>query len=100
MTAPREMPPIQCLPPHGVTDPEKMYALANSFATRGWEGEPLIGYRIEDGRIQLLSGSHRWAAARLMRKRVIPVRVYPEWYVQALWDTPQWRTIAGRPSVA
>ena len=87
----QDVPIAQCDPPHRVTHDEKQQALAASLCKRGWHGPPLIGYRTDDGRIQLLSGSHRYAAAAQVQQMTLPVRVYPEWFVRALQgDTDRW----------
>ena len=69
--------PSQCLPPHRVTHPEKMAELLQMFLNGGWDtGESaLVGYHDGDT-VQLLSGSHRWAAAAAAGMR-IPVIVKP-----------------------
>lgn len=84
--------PEQCSPPHRVTHPEKVDALREQFMREGWAvGCPvLVGYLFER-RIQLLSGSHRWAAAQ-RADIVIPVAVYSYEFVRScvgnleLWD--------------
>lgn len=78
--------PQDCDPPHGITHDKTYELLIEAFLKKegypgsGWDTkEPvLIGYPL-DGRIQLLSGSHRWAAAKdagikipvLMRQRSV-----------------------------
>jgi len=61
------MEPDDCIPPHRVGHFDKFDELTEIFLKKegGWDlNEPvLIGYPFE-GRIQLLSGSHRWAAAK------------------------------------
>jgi ParB-like chromosome segregation protein Spo0J len=52
------------MPPHKVTKPEQVLALAEDMKQNGWQGAPLIGYPFYN-RIQLLSGTHRHAAAQL-----------------------------------
>ncbi|MHB8407848.1 MAG: ParB N-terminal domain-containing protein [Acidiferrobacterales bacterium] len=55
------------IPPHAVKDFKNFERLTEQFlkGQDGWDpSEPaLIGYPF-NGRIQLLSGSHRWAAAK------------------------------------
>lgn len=87
------LPASACLPPHGITHPEKALQLHKAFLEPGWDlSQPvLVGYPVPseagdssctngaapygDG-IQLLSGSHRWAAAAEVGIR-IPVHIVP-----------------------
>ncbi len=83
-----------CDPPHGVTHPDKMFLLYRQFHKHGWaENEPaLVGYEI-DRRIQLLSGSHRWEAARLA-DIYIPVVITPYATVkQSHGDLTAWQQL-------
>ena len=77
--------PGQCLPPHRITHPEKASQLCQDFLTSGWDMRQgaLVGYPLEDG-IQLITGSHRWAAA-LGAGIKVPVRVVPYSEVWASW---------------
>jgi ParB-like chromosome segregation protein Spo0J len=87
--------PETLTPPHGVTHPEKVEMLAQEFAAHGWgKGYPaLVGYTTADEQVQLLSGSHRWAAARLA-KIAIPVVVIPFTDICAAWgDEEAWQRI-------
>ncbi len=56
---------FECLPPHAVTHPIREWDLCRDFRRAGWDLScpALVGY-LSQGRVQLLSGSHRWAAAR------------------------------------
>jgi ParB-like chromosome segregation protein Spo0J len=84
--------PYQCRPPHRVSHPEKVAKLAAAFYTDGWgAGFPaLVGYP-HYGKIQLLSGSHRWVAAQRAQLRRIPVVIYPLELVSDSWgDLPLW----------
>lgn len=85
MTGVQWLPPSRCVPPHRVTHPEKASALCQEFLTNGWSTrEPaLVGYELEDG-IQLITGSHRWAAA-MGAGIQIPVKVVPYGLVWASW---------------
>lgn len=78
--------PNECLPPHRVTRPEHRDALALAFVRDGWDpNEPaLVGYRLLTGQVQLLSGSHRWDAARLANIS-IPVVIYKREDVDDAW---------------
>lgn len=55
-------------PPHPVTDPDKVRALADDMAEWGWQGPPLL----VDG-ADALTGSHRLAAARAADVELVPV---------------------------
>ena len=83
--------PKQCDPPHRVTHRDRFRALVESLERDGWRtGEPAcLGYRRETGRVQLVSGSHRWAACRVLRRR-IPVAVVSERQAYAWWGTASW----------
>lgn len=86
--------PVSCDPPHGVSHPEKVQALADAFDRTGWgvSCPVLVGYPL-DGRVQLLSGSHRWAAATHARIQ-IPVVIVPFADVEAAYgDLDAWRHI-------
>jgi ParB-like nuclease domain len=70
------MSPEDCDPPHAVKHEDKFEELVEQFLRReDWDlnRDALIGYPL-NGRIQLLSGSHRWAAAKLAGIK-IPVLV-------------------------
>lgn len=77
--------PELCIPPHRVSHPEKVGYFYKQFLYKGWgKGYPkLVGYPWQ-GRIQLLSGSHRWAAA-LRARMPIPVAVVPYEQVEEAW---------------
>lgn len=84
--------PIRLDPPHKVTSPEHVWALQESMEQDGWIGEPLVGY-IHNGRIQLLSGTHRRAAA-IMADIKVPVIVRPFSQVQeAYGDLDKWKRV-------
>lgn len=83
---------INCLPPHQVTDKNKLTVLKTNLEKKGWDGPPLIGYfKLGDTKekITLLSGSHRWAAANDLGVKV-PVEVYSITQVEAKWGKPEW----------
>lgn len=86
-----------CDPPHRVTHEDKLIELANEFAVNGWSRDHpvLVGYVLE-GRIQLLSGSHRFAAAR-MNNLPVPVLVWPYEAVKDAWGTEGWAGIMDAP---
>lgn len=86
--------PQACDPPHGVTHPDKEVDLAREFHVRGWHPDhpALVGYEL-GRRVQLLSGSHRWAAAKMAGIK-IPVVVHPEaTIVRAYGDLDAWKTL-------
>ena len=77
--------PNQCLPPHRITHEEKFEILSLEFLLNGWGNHhpALVGYQ-NGSKVQLLSGSHRWAAA--LRAGIdIPVVVFPRLEVEAAW---------------
>jgi len=96
--------PSDCDPPHsldlslGSRDSQKVELLAEAFAAHGFDPSmpALVGYP-KDGRVQLLSGTHRHEAAR--RAEIpLPVTLYLRSYVEAAWGTPGWeRLIADIP---
>ena len=86
-----QVAPEDCDPPHRVGRPEQVIELQTEFATNGWSpSEPaLVGYAI-NGRIQLLSGSHRWAASCGILDR-IPVTLVASRLVDECWgDINEW----------
>jgi hypothetical protein len=90
-----EIRPIQwidsklCYPPHKITHPDKFIKLAKCFSDTGWNlsKQPLIGYHLD--KIQLISGSHRWAAANKVGIK-IPVILYEYEYIKNIWGTDDW----------
>lgn len=68
--------PKDCIPPHRVSYPNKVIDLANKFVKKGWGKYhlPLIGYYINK-KLQLLSGTHRHAAAIMAGLDRIPVLI-------------------------
>jgi len=87
--------PSDCDPPHGLDMTEggrdwlKVRHLEQCFREWGFDpGEPaLVGYPL-NGRIQLLSGTHRHLAAMNINM-MLPVRIIlrSEW--EAAWGTPE-----------
>jgi hypothetical protein len=59
-------------PPHDVDRPEAFHDLVRSMKTVGWLGRPLLGLDLGDHH-QLLTGSHRYAAAKEAGISEIPV---------------------------
>lgn len=88
-----------CDPPHGLNlapgsrDRLKVEGLLDAFELDGFDStEPaLIGYPLE-GRIQLLSGTHRHRAAILAEIR-LPVRIWLRSTIEQCWGRPQWAEI-------
>ena len=78
------VPASACFPPHKITHPEKALQLFREFSTQGWDpSQPaLVGYPWGEG-IQLISGSHRWAAAAEAGIK-IPVVIKP--YHEVAWS--------------
>lgn len=92
--------PSACTPPHRVARPEQVGELAREFRGRGWDpGAPaLVGYEL-DGAVQLLSGSHRWTAAKVAELALIPVVVRGLRCVQVSWgDLEAWAEVMRVPS--
>ena len=88
--------PGDCDPPHRVGRPEQVMELQAAFARDGWSPKhpSLVGYPL-NGRIQLLSGSHRWAASVGVLDR-IPVAVVPLRLVEESWgDLDRWPVVMG-----
>lgn len=79
--------PAACDPPHAVTHEDKLELLIDSLRN-GWNGPALLGYRLRR-RIQLISGSHRWAASAFL-ERTLPVEVMSYSYVRGIYGTPKW----------
>lgn len=80
--------PHTLTPPHRVTRPEHVDALADDMRLWGWRGDALVGYRLH-GETQLLSGTHRQAAADRLGLYV-PVMMHPLADVTAAWGTDDW----------
>jgi hypothetical protein len=82
-------------PPHMVVRPNQVLELVEDFQTKGWDTSkpPLRAYPFQ-GKIQLLSGTHRRAAAELAAIKV-PVVVWDTWEVEKAWGTSDWDRIMG-----
>lgn len=91
--------PDDCLPPHGLDlspggrDALKVEALTEAFTTAGFDPAmpALVGYPLE-GRVQLLSGTHRHVAAS-RAGILLPCTLLLRSVVQAAWGTPAWDTL-------
>jgi|694.fasta_scaffold57713_6 hypothetical protein len=81
--------PKFCIPPHRVTHPDKFIDLCKQFTISGWDTKKptLVGYNYKG--IQLISGSHRWAAASHSNIK-IPVIIYPYETIMRIWGTDEW----------
>jgi ParB-like chromosome segregation protein Spo0J len=92
--------PISLTPPHAISNLEKYHELLDAFCRDGRWGAgypPLVGYisveRWHNSSVQLLSGSHRYAAAKVAGIN-IPVRIrrwIDVW--SAFGDLQAWRRI-------
>lgn len=90
--------PSDCVPPHGLDmssehDAGKVAWLRQQFETSGFDRRfpALVGYPI-DGKLQLLSGTHRHEAAR-QSDMLIPVSVWLRSDVEEIWGTNLWPTV-------
>lgn len=91
--------PSDCDPPHGLDltpgsrDSLKVEMLEEAFRTQGFDPEKpaLVGYPI-DGRIQLLSGTHRHEAAR-RADIFLPVTLKLRSVVEGSWGTDRWNAL-------
>jgi hypothetical protein len=83
--------PNQCIPPHKVTHEEKLEKLIHSIQNNGWDGPSLLGYVLDD-KIQLISGSHRWAAMDFL-DFLIPVDLKDFSYVHCVYGTKEWEDL-------
>lgn len=84
-----------CYPPHGLDlttahDAEKVNMLMEAFATEGFDkSKPaLVGYPF-DGKVQLLSGTHRHEAARRVGIQ-LPVTLWLQSSIEDAWGLPTW----------
>ncbi len=91
--------PSDCDPPHGLDmspgsrDSLKVEMLEDAFRTKGFDpNEPaLVGYPI-NGRIQLLSGTHRHEAAK-RADIFLPVTLKLRSVVEGSWGTERWEDL-------
>ncbi len=79
-----------CEPPHRVTHPDKLMELTKEFSQSGFSTshQPLIGY-YDENKIQLITGSHRWAACK-KTKRYVPVLLQDKEYLNDIWGSELW----------
>lgn len=87
-----------CDPPHGLDlesehDAIKVKHLEDAFASNGFslDAPALVGYVLE-GRIQLLSGTHRHLAAQRTNTR-LPVTLWLRSDVEEMWGTELWANV-------
>ena len=84
------MSPKLCCPPHQITHEEKYTSLICDFRREGWKkGTPALKGYIFETYIQLVSGSHRWAAANYVGIDV-PVDLHSYNDVYLIWGTDRW----------
>ena len=88
--------PCKCIPPHRITHWDKFTDLKNNLSN-GWDSAcpVLIGYLFEN-KIQLISGSHRWAAMLELNKE-IPVFVMDYEVVLSIHGTDTWVNMMSNP---
>lgn len=87
--------PQDCVAPHSLNhgDFNKVKWLYDLFVEDGFDTSKsaLIGYPLE-GKIQLLSGTHRHKAAELVGIK-LPVSLWLRSDIEACWGRPQWSEI-------
>lgn len=85
------LPPTVMVPPHKVTRESDVIDLAEKFYCEGWDSTKpaLVGYKYFN-KIQLLSGTHRHAAALLADLESIPVVVFEVDEITDAWGKPEW----------
>ena len=91
--------PWDCDLPHRVARQHQVVELAEQFVASGWDPEKpaLVGYQLDD-RLQLLSGTHRCAAARLAGLKRIPVLVWRQDIIEDSWGKlRKWKRIMSPP---
>ena len=70
---PRTIKICNIIPLHEVRDEEKLNNLIESMKENGWTGRPIVVLDIGD--IQALTGSHRYAAAKIAGIEEIPCAI-------------------------
>lgn len=87
--------PHNCVPPNYSTRPERLKELVADLK-QGWNINrypKLVGYELANGRVQLISGTHRWAACNELKHRM-PVVVFPRDVVFECWGIPdKWKEL-------
>lgn len=91
--------PSDCDPPHGLDmeaehDRKKVKDLFDAFAAEGFNKKypALVGYPNGEGRIQLLSGTHRHFAA-VMAGILLPVTLWLRSDVEESWGMEEWARV-------
>ena len=86
-----------CDPPHGLDmesehDRVKVAGLLAQFVQSGFDKRfpALIGYPDGNGRIQLLSGTHRHKAAEVLDTMMLPVTLWLRSDVESSWGLEDW----------
>jgi hypothetical protein len=87
--------PQDCIAPHGLDmdsfrDANKVAYLRQQFEDHGFDTNysALVGYPL-DGKIQLLSGTHRHLAAKQANIR-LPVTIWLRSDIESIWGTELW----------
>lgn len=87
-----------CIPPHSLDlqskhDREKVEYLAQEFAKYGFDPNfpALVGYPL-DGKIQLLTGTHRQLSGELSNTK-LPVSMFLRSDIEKAWGTPAWQRV-------
>lgn len=90
--------PDDCFPPHGLDmesrrDYEKVERLTREFKANGFDLNmpALVGYAL-DGKIQLLSGTHRHLAAKQAGIK-LPITLWLRSDVERMWGTELWANV-------
>lgn len=88
-----------CTPPHSLDmesehDSVKVEMLVDQFRLHGFDqSKPaLVGYPGDDGKIQLLSGTHRHEAARITGIK-LPVTLILSSDILTYWGTDKWKDL-------
>lgn len=88
--------PDDCEPPHGLDlksahDADKVAWLTEEFRQNGFDyNQPaLVGYPLGNGKIQLLSGTHRHLAAKQAGIK-LPVTLWLRSDIERMWGTELW----------
>jgi hypothetical protein len=86
-----------CFPPHRVTHIEKYELLKQKLQDSGWDINcpVLLGYHFSN-KIQLISGSHRWAVMNELNQK-IPVLIYSYNDIESIYGTDTWIDFVKKP---
>ena len=86
--------PVDCDQPHPSCHADKLATLLEAFRRDGFDRThpALIGYPLE-GRVQLLSGAHRFEAARRLGMK-LPVVLWLRSSIEVAWgDLDKWAQV-------